>query len=438
MLNFLFALLCFLEAVYCSEDNCDIEVLFLGPDGSPYRVFFARGGVMVDSTPGGQAQDLREVLSEVILAGYSFSRRISEESKRNPLLYAEGVREAICRKRYFYSEKMCLCLSLMADALSSGSMCQYIDQNSPWVVQKLRKLSDNTVEWNVDFVSSHDFFLPYDFWDVDIKIFVRGSKSVLVGSVRCGAKHLDDDDGAESLLCAKRRLIDMQEKPVAQNLSDETSFEGFFSCGLCDPQRGVGLVYFPESGGQVSALFNVTGITITRVVGLKRVQESLNLFDVMFQQIFKGYELKPGVRSFWLQSHHADYSVCDSLCSRRSFLSRSLREALMVLAQTASCPERVLPGKGWRGLDPSYFDAMYSEEKTLLWIPVDKDSALECVAQNRCDPGTVLLSLNGYPAVLKGCPTIVDENMNESAVPARSMWRMHNINCANLCDLWIS
>ena len=406
------AVLCVFDGVWAAD--YDLSVMVSSMDKRDLSVFFSRQDVSLKNTSTGFTQDLHEFLSDMALVGWCFDPWVPAASRRNPLLYTDGVRQAVCLERTFYSEEMRECLALMAGVLCAGGGV-VSDGQALAVAEALDGLytEDKVVEWRCVWARPH--------WGMaQIQISFRGSNDILLGDVVDKSAMRFELDCSGHLLVERRRLVDeparlMPARSVPEKTLDRLSFESFLARGFDAPRRGVGFVYFPKDGGKVSALFDVTGATLPADDAAGSPQ---NLFDVMFDQIFKGYKLKRYICSMFFTEHQTDYGVCEALCSRVCFFSQPLRDACCALLGFLLSPERLRQGADWGGLEQHHFDEMYSEGKTLQWTLVGSDWVFKRVCQSRIKiaPGTVLISMNGYPAVLKGFPTLVGADSDESFV----------------------
>ena len=420
--------LCVLSGVLDAAKNldADVEILYHAPGGCNRYVYLNKGAACVQ-TSGEQMQDLCDALSDQVLAGYYFNPKISGTGRRNPRLWQEEVLPLICHKKSFVSEELRVFFSKIAQVLRAGYDQSQLDVRDRLHAQAVADIYSQGRLWRV---LSKGCVNPVCKDDV-VCIFFRGKNDVLVGDfVSVKSKNARTPClFLGSVLHAKRLCRGDQPTLIPEPPEPVEMRRSHFQTPLNECRgpywQGVGIVYFPEGGGQVRGLFNVEDLTVKTQwqEGVEQC-ECIDLFSYMRREIFRGYELIYGSCDLVNAEPLLAPDVRKDTCIQVPFFSQSLRDVLPHFAEYLSMPDVAVKSDFWEGLQPQHFDKMYTQNQTMQWTLIEREQLVRFeMKKNEVTPlrGTLYVHLYGECDVLQGRPVFLSSSIDESSLDTNSL-----------------
>ena len=390
------------SAVYTEHD---VSVYFYKDGGKQPLLAGVLREIPLSVDCGRGAEKVCDVLREQALAGSFFHPEVSSNFWHCPALWRDEVRTVACSSRVFFSEEIQKCLQkidevfgLKKEGVAQGSV--YNDMYPEGKTRAWWPLSRGELKKRAK--------------KGDIHIVFRGVESALRG-VLCPEEDVKPVSSM-SVLRIKRRA---EGKPRPAFF---TPLERCFASTKC----GVGLVYYPEDGGQVRAMFDLYGVRFDDefVVDSILCRRGVSLFHHIRDQILFGYILYRYVKNIDVESFR-DPAVLEALCHKEGFLSIVLRDVVQnVLKDFWRQKKYTVSAERWSDFTQQHFEALCGQYGTLVWNLVDSGETLTRVEEGLLvdapSPGTLFLLIQGEHVSFEGRPFDAP-GRNERAAPPGSV-----------------
>ena len=385
----------------------DVQIMHLSKRMVFFRfAYFVRvEGVEVECIDG-KMRNVCDVLEDQVLAAFCFKPDVPRRYWGCSELCRKDIRSLVCDEGPFFSPEIRACFGKIAQASNvrfgwSPFKKKLIEQD---VLQRLYP-EGMTRRWTL--VSADDARKGIS--SDEILITFNGKSVMLYGSRPFKATS-PDAIRPGSLLGFKRawsQALAAPERPLFVR-GVPVSFE-IPKWSLLPKSQSVGLMYFPKGGGQVRALFDLTGVVKGVLCGLgqKALHKEEELFDTLREALWGGYILKRYAKPFDV----IDLSnpvVRETLCYRQRFVSHVLRSHL----QETFCGflqenKHVVSEDYWSGCTVEHLAEVCGECGTLQWELMDNDVFLHQLdfpdVEKRFEEKIFIL-LQGESVVAQGTP----------------------------------
>ena len=389
--------------------------------------FSLEDDVCVDDGYGAE-RGICDVLQEQMLAGFYFAPNVDQRYWGNPALWQRGLRNVSCVQTEFFSSTIRRCF----DKIPQGDQeISEVKERRSMVQKDVLTViypEGKTRKW---LVTPLQGLAKRDFSDVVFMMF-GDSADVLWGEL-CDISCEKNLENIGSILHIKHtRCVEKQQKCLPHQVLTSTEIpdlEQFLRHGLAEPMLGVGLIYFPTDGGRVDTLLDFSEETQKIVSFLYDPQEKdtslqerkQNGYTYLHDELFSGFVPNQPLNPIFGCFHEKYISqprllrapgVREALCHRASFFSKALRDILK--DGRIQDEAKVIELSGWKRMPLKHFKAMYSDQKTLQWSLVDKDTLPTMFSDGSQDRSGRLFMVFGKDSVaLKGTPVFLSPACRE-------------------------
>ena len=384
----------FLFAAGGLSENPGVEVLYYPKKGMKRRVSFAYSQMVRVNT---RFVQLRQRLIDQFLDGYIFLPDIAYWKGNNQLLQT-GVREHVCQPIPFFSENIDKCFSRM-ETLLQGSTRFSLQYNELWEplthedIQRFIYPKGKTRRWMIVRAQESE----RDRHDDTVFVTFPGINETLKGTL-CDVPENRDIKGLSS-----KCIRNFCDERFSHDHEKETSF---VECAFDETLEncsgdGVGVVLFPERGGQARGIFDFSNKSLTMLIGGIECYD-LSVADALCDTLAQGFVLRHPISDEFDADRFMDPGVRDAACLRRGFVSQPLKIILEVMQECFDKPGRCQQKKEWVGLRRQDFDDVCPEGKMLFWDVFAKEQLLLWLQSGKkFEKGTILILMKGQSLALQ-------------------------------------
>ena len=409
MVLFLFVWACMSFALLAVDFHgaADVEIMYVSRHIMSFRhAYFARSAGVEVACMDGRMRNVCDVLEDQLLAAYCLKPYVPRHCWGCSELFDADVRRVTCDESGFYSPEIRACFDQIAQASDVNLGWSLFDKKLKAKHVPLYIYPEGmTRKWFVAQIGG----LVERVAGGEIIIYFKGRREVLCG---CEPFQQEKPDAVRpgSLLAIKRRggqdLSFPKDQPFLE--SSVLSLPEFLKC-MPSSQQCVGLVYFPNGGGQVRALFDLTGVShYVQLCSKKKVKcRGKGLFESMRGALLSGFVPRCKSRSFDT-AKRTHPVVRDALCYRKCFLSQTLLFSIeKTLCGFWERGEHIVRGGGWHGFTSEHFSGVCGECNTLQWELMDHDVFLRLLGSPDAEKHfeeKVFVLLQGESVVGQGTP----------------------------------
>ena len=391
---------CNAQATDDSWLGSDVKVVCRSGIFKSWGASFKGDDILVDG------ESLSKIGLDHVLQGYNFPEMKAPEG--HPELLKSGVRQFICDKKPFFSEKLEKCLDEVVDALRQKKD-----------IETYRNLSWDKLTADVAHQNFHQEGKAH-MWSVvswkkvtslssDNRVYLmfRGEDDALMGVLR--PKNISEPVG-RSLLSLRASTVDYPPLPT----QDRVPIPEELIQPNCGSRYNVGIIYFPQKD-PCAALIDGSLIDISRQYTWHKnfmADDRRSVFEILQEEMLAGFSLKRKSKAAKDINVLRQPHVRKHACVTHKFTSRAFERTLFAIEQFLQDADVTLQGHAfWRNLTENMCSEMLSARsemfvERLVWS-ILSPKELEDQLYGFASKGTVLVLLRGEGVALKGRPNNV-------------------------------